>query len=257
MSDQEQPTVLADLKGAVSEWVQARNELTPQERKEVHLRALMELFPANLGSFAAEEYCGALAKRKEKTIDETLCYLNSRLLALEQHQVTLVQTGYFASGDFICLFEDIWRRIFTTAQQAKLQALRGALLTLITNLPSFHIDKKDLFVKSLDAMGDIHIYILQLFYERFDRPGLGAFMEVQELYRLLGIATESDRHVAYGALDVFANKRYIEHGNVPQLEEGRIDTLRQRFKLTPLGCEFLTFVRNEDIPHKANPLASD
>lgn len=247
MSDQPPEQILKNLQTSIVSWTEARKDLTAREQTVIGLRAGLELIPFGIGAALSEGYFGTLDARRSKKIEETLRYVCEQVSHLHQQCAIAVTSAYFATDQFASLFEECWRRILAEAQQAKLQALRSALVSVIVDRPKFDFAKREFFIKSLDGMADTHIQILQVFRSRFLRTS-GDTFETQELWNILRAKEESQRDYVYAALDVLANRRYIEHRSIPQVEEGRIDFARQRFRLTRLGAEFLDFVRLNESP---------
>jgi hypothetical protein len=107
---------------------------------------------------------------------------------------------------------------------------------------------KTFFIKSLEVIDDPHIQVLRILQKRYGSAGKKAYYELQELFRTMGNRTESGRSVVHSAVDVLANRRFVEHGNVPQDQEGAIIYEKQRFRMTALGADFLSFIRTDDMP---------
>ena len=247
MADQpneSQKALLDRLHASIVRWTDASRYLTVGEKAVIGFRAGLQIIPFGIGAALDAGYFGTIDARRSKRIEETLACVTEQVLRLGESCASAVKQTYFETHEFAVLFEACWRQILLEAQHGKLHVLRCALVSIIVDSPSYTFAKRNLFVESLSRMSDAHIREMQVFHNRF-RLTPDTF-ETQEIWNILGASTDADRDYCYAALDVLANLRYIEHRTVPQVEGGRIDFPRQKFRLTALGSEFLDFVRSSD-----------
>lgn len=226
----------------------AESDLSTPQALLLDFRASLKLIPFGIGSAIDARVFGALEEHRKRQTDHVINYLIHKTNALESRQIDAIDVNFFFSDEFTCLFRDCWEKIWITAQKQKLQALGGSLFSLIIGQPALAFDAKHFFIKSLGVIDDPHIQVLRILENRHRKPGKQAYYEMQELYRLLGLQSESDQNLIYSAMDVLANRRFVEHGNIPQGTEGKIITEKQRFRITALGIDFLSFIRWEDMP---------
>lgn len=232
---------LDPLRKTIAEWTEAYKELSKQDKVEHGIRVALQGVPF-VGSALVEGYWGAKDKRWRGCVDETLRFLSERLETMELDLEEL--RGYYATDEFAALFEATWMQIRTAAQRQKLEALRGALLSIVTASPQLPYGKQEFFLQAVSRMGDLHIHVLQLFEQRMaaaEHP----YITFKDICDLVNADSESNEQFVYSVIDVLANLRLIVHGNIPRVgTEGAIDFPRQRFRCTELGAEFLRFVRN-------------
>ncbi len=127
------------------------------DRAEIGFRALLRLLPFGVGSALDQLYWGTKDKRwrkkvDETKVDETMEYLSQRMQVTEDDLEKL--KDYYQSDEFATLFEATWMRIRTAAQERKLAALRGALLSVLTAEPNIAQDQKELGAAILKPHGD-------------------------------------------------------------------------------------------------------
>jgi hypothetical protein len=177
-------SIIRQLTEAVSTFAQAEKDLTTAEALALDFRASLRLIPRGIGSAIDARFFGAVEKHRQKKNAEIIAYLISKINALEDRQINMVDVGFFISDEFCCLFRDCWLKIWTTAQKQKLAALRGSLFSLIVGEPRLTFDLKHFFIKSLDVIDDPHIQVLRVLQNRFGSVGKKAYYEMQELYEV-------------------------------------------------------------------------
>lgn len=235
------PKLLEAIASAVQQREPKDTSLTVKELSEVVARSLSQVAPKCVIPIHA--WWIYRDKRWQKKIDETLAFLQERL-AMTMSEVAGLRT-YYQSDEFGVLFEACWLRLQQAAQQRKIEALRGALLSILERRPDFKQDKKESFVRALGRLGDVDIYVLQIYRDRLPLDDPHWFWATYQIFEVLGVTTESDQDQVYAALDTLANLCFIRHGSIPRRggPDGPIDFPNQQFRATALGAEFLEFVR--------------
>lgn len=217
-------------------------QLSRQDRLLLVLRGFLQLLPRGIGSAIDVWYFGTVQERRARRMEASLQEVAAHLDRLIAAGAKTPSDEYYGSAEFAELVENCLRRIWVESQEAKLRALRGALVTVILDLPGYSFDKRNSFVKAFDAIETIHIHALQLLaaYTASDKAGLA----VKEICERLHMKAPSDRDFLYSALDTLANREFIKSGPVPFTSDGAIDKPQQQFHATALGREFLEFVRS-------------
>lgn len=254
MGESKPSGALERIAEAVTQRSEADPTLTRSERAELLMRAGAELIPGGIGAAIGQLYWGSRDQRWQKKIDETVAFLEARIHATAEEVAAL--RDYYSSDEFAVLFEGVWLRIRQAAQRRQLEALRGALLSILVKRPDFDQPKKESFVNAFDRLGDTHIHVLQLFRERVTAGNPGWFLPTYEVFGILGATAESDQQYVYSAIDTLANLRFIEHGNIPRVGgfDSAIDFPNQRFRATELGQDFLRFIQSDHaVPDRAKP----
>lgn len=226
----------------IAEWVEAVKGLSNRERVAISVGSLMQVLPHGIGGALAQAYWGTLDKRQQRKYEDTVDFLSNRVAIAESDISELRE--YYKSDEFASLVENLWIQIDATGELQKLEALRGALASVITQRPNLAHRKREGFVLTLQRVGVTELDVLRSLAKVFVHQPEDPFLDVPTIYALNGAEIESDRDFVFGTIDVLANLRFIIHGNIPRSQpEGPVDVKRQTFRCTALGMEFLDFVR--------------
>jgi hypothetical protein len=216
--------------------------LSMKDKLVATLRGLMQILPAGVGGAIDQWYFGTIDERRLKKIEAFLESVGKDLRRVER-DLEKIDKKYYATDEFGYLFENIMRRVATEVQKEKLLALRGALFNVIAAPTKFAFDRQSHYLKSLDAMDNVHIDILKILAKRLNVRESERFLHVEQVWKLLGARMETERSFVYSAFDTLANREYVQSGAVPFDDKGMIEKSRQGFRITALGSEFLEFIR--------------
>jgi len=226
-----------------------KHPLTPAlNRTEKWVRALragLQLLPLGIGSFIESGYFGTIDDRRTNRLEKFIASIASDLRAL-QSKMAEPDPEFFQSDQFGFFFENVMRRVASEVSDAKLNALKGALVSILVEQRIGDFDKQSSFVRTIDAFEGIHIQILQFLASKSHLADSERYVSHSEICNKFGAAKESDVNFVYSALDTLANREFILSGGVPMDKDNRILKERQRFRATALGIEFLKFVRVHD-----------
>jgi len=222
-----------------------RAKLTLTHRKAFIqvLRTGLRLLPHGIGSAIDFGYFGSIEARRSKRMEQLVKELRDDLENLSTHEKERIDKTFFETDEFAFFLENVLRRLVTEVAREKLTALRGILVSVIVDQPFHQFDKKASFLKTIDVIEAVHIRILRLLASKHTMPHEQCYVAHGEICRTLGARTEADTNFLYSAIDTLANREFIVSGPVPFDATGRIDKPRQPFRTTPLGIEFLEFIR--------------
>jgi len=223
---------------------QRRNlALTPREAFIQVVRTGLQLLPLGIGSAFDSAYFDTIEAKRSKRMEQVVKELRDDLERLSRHDLDRIDKAFLQTDEFVYFLENVLRRLATEVAREKVAALRGILVSVIVDQPFDEFDKKASFLKTIDLIEAAHICILRLLASKHTISDDQCYVAHAEICRTLGARTEADTNFLYSAIDTLANREFIVSGPVPFDATGRIDKPRQPFRTTPLGIEFLEFIR--------------
>lgn len=223
---------------------------TPMSGAELWIRTLrtcLQLIPYGIGSALDSAVFGTADDLRLKRLESFLTSLAQDIRQVVERlgpdQRPHPPFEFFRSDEFQYVFEGVLRRVNAEVAQAKLEALRGVLVSVIVHGERTPFEKQSSFLKTIDLLEPTHIRVLQLLVARSDRAEAERFLSHHDICGELGARVEADVNFVYSAIDTLANREFILSGPIPFDANGRLAKERQCFRATALGCEFLNFIR--------------
>lgn len=201
-------------------------------------RSALMLVPFGIGSAIDVQIFGAIQDRQIARLEDACKHL---ALSVENHQDLLEQIyseDWFSSEYFEAAFIPLFKRISEEPIEKKREYLKNALVTVVLKSPGFTNERAESFIRFVIEASAIHVLVLNFLHER-----KSTYIQTKHMYKNLDAKSESDQFLLFSAIDDLANKGYVFHGDVPQKTNGQVNRERQKFRITQLGEEFLSFIR--------------